>query len=398
MPLDTHRFETSPQSAWPWRAGMVVDDPRLQEEIAAALAEVRATCVFQISASSPVREVLARIERDRPDLLFVEIAATPIPAMEWMAATQSADGLPVIAAVHASADPEHMIGALRAGATEFLSLPMAPAIFPALNRIAARLASKQPAETSQGRIIGVVSSKGGCGGSTLACHLGMALAKASPQGRILVADLDYQSPAVHRVCRMKPTHRAGDTFDSVRKLSSSNWAEFFVPLRENLDILAGPDPQQSAMPEPWRIESLFRHINRVYPLALIDLGRHLTPGIWAFLQHIDELMVVAAPDVLALYQTRYIIQTLTNRGFDRGRLRLVLNLSDKTPRDFWIESIEQMFEMKLFGVIPADYSGLASVSKGEFAFPADAPFGKAVTKLAGRVLKNENPGSAKRAA
>ncbi len=377
---------------------MVVDDPRLQEEIAAALAEVRATCVFQISASSPVREVLARIERDRPDLLFVEIAATPIPAMEWMAATQSADGLPVIAAVHASADPEHMIGALRAGATEFLSLPMAPAIFPALNRIAARLASKQPAETSQGRIIGVVSSKGGCGGSTLACHLGMALAKASPQGRILVADLDYQSPAVHRVCRMKPTHRAGDTFDSVRKLSSSNWAEFFVPLRENLDILAGPDPQQSAMPEPWRIESLFRHINRVYPLALIDLGRHLTPGIWAFLQHIDELMVVAAPDVLALYQTRYIIQTLTNRGFDRGRLRLVLNLSDKTPRDFWIESIEQMFEMKLFGVIPADYSGLASVSKGEFAFPADAPFGKAVTKLAGRVLKNENPGSAKRAA
>jgi pilus assembly protein CpaE len=377
---------------------MVVDDPKLQEEIAAALAEVRATCVFQISASSPVREVLARIERDRPDLLFVEIAATPIPAMEWMSATQSADGLPIIAAVHATADPEHMIGALRAGASEFLSLPMAPAIFPALNRIAARLASKQPAETSHGRIIGVVSSKGGCGGSTLACHLGMALAKASPEGKILVADLDYQSPAVHRLCRLKPSRRAGDTFDSVRKLSSSNWGEFFVPLRENLDILAGPDPQQSAMPEPWRIESLFRHINRVYPLALIDLGRHLTPGIWAFLQHIDELMVVAAPDVLALYQTRYIIQTLTSRGFERGRLRLVLNLSDKTPRDFWIESIEQMFEMKLFGVIPADYSGLAAVSKGEFAFPADAPFGKAVSKLAGRVLKNENPGSAKRAA
>jgi pilus assembly protein CpaE len=291
-----------------------------------------------------------------------------------------------------------MIGALRAGASEFLSLPMAPAIFPALNRIGARLASKQPAETSQGRIIGIVSAKGGCGSTTLACHLGMALAKSAPDRRILVADLDYQTPAVHRVSRVQPKHRAGDTFESVRKLSSSNWGEFFTPLNENLDILAGPDPQQSAMPEPWRIESLFRHINRVYPLALIDLGRHLTPGIWSFLQHVDELMVIAAPDVLALYQTRYIIQTLTSRGFDRGRLRLVLNMSDKTPRDFWIESIEQMFEMKLFGVIPADNSGLAAASKGEFSFPADTPFGKAMNKLAGRVLKNENPGSAKRAA
>jgi pilus assembly protein CpaE len=398
MPLDTNRFETSPQSAWPWRAGMVVDDPKLQEEIAAALAEVRATCVFQISASAPVREVLGRIEQDRPDLLFVEIAATPIPAREWMGATQSADGLPVVAAVHVSADPEHMIGALRAGASEFLSLPMAPAIFPALNRIGARLASKPPAETSQGRIIGIVSAKGGCGCTTVACHLGMALAKSAPERRILVADLDYQTPAVHRVSRVEPKHRAGDTFDSVRKLSSSNWGDYFTPLKENMDILAGPEPHQSALPEPWRIESLFRHINRVYPLALVDLGRHLTPGIWAFLQHVDELMVIAAPDVLALYQTRYIIQTLTSRGFDRGRLRLVLNMSDKTPRDFWIESIEQMFEMKLFGVIPADYSGLAAASKGEFSFPADAPFGKAVNKLAGRVLKNENPGSAKRAA
>jgi pilus assembly protein CpaE len=377
---------------------MVVDNPQLAEEIAAALAEVRATCVFQISASAPVRQVLEHIEGDRPDLLFVEFAATPVPARDWLGATQSADGLPIVAAVHTTADPEHMIGALRAGVSEFLSLPMNPGIFPALDRIAARLASKQPAETSPGRIIGIVSAKGGCGATTVACHLGMALAKASPDRKILVADLDYQAPAVHRLCRVEPQHRAGETFESVRRLSSSNWKEFFTPLNDTVDILAGPEPGQNALPEPWRIESLFRHLNRAYPLALVDLGRHLTPGIWAFLQHVDELMVVAAPDVLALYQTRYIIQTLTSRGFERGRLRLILNMSDKSPRDFWIESIEQMFEMKLFGVIPADFSGLAGAGKGEFAFPAGAPFGKAITKLASRVMKNENTGSTRRAA
>jgi len=344
MPLDTRRFETSRQSAWPWRAGLVVDDPALGTEIAAALAEVRATCVFQIAASSPVPEILALIERDSPDLLFVELAATSAPSKDWMTAVLGAGGNPLVAAVHTSADPMQMIEALRAGASEFLSLPMNPAIFGAMDRIATRLESARPSEPVHGKIIGIVSAKGGCGATTLACHLGLALAKADPSRKLLVADLDYQSPAVHRICHLKPLRRAGETFDSVRKLSSSNWAEFFSSLASSVDVLAGPE-YATALPEPWRIESLFRHLTRSYPLILADLGRQLNPGTWAFLQHVDELLVVSAPDVLALYQTRYILQTLTSRGFDRARIRLVLNMSEQTPRDFWIESIEQMFEM-----------------------------------------------------
>ncbi len=410
MPLDTSRFEPTRQSAWPWRAGLVVNDPKLASEIAAALAEVRAACVFQIAASSSALEIFALIERDQPDLLFVELSATSVPSQEWMAAVQGADGTPLVVAVHVSADPAHMIGALRAGATEFLSLPLNPAIFSAMEHIGARLASSRPIQHTQGRIIGVVSAKGGCGATTLACHLGLALGQAEASERVLVADLDYQSPAVHRVCRMKPQRRAGETFDSVRRLSSSNWREFFTPLSNSVDVMAGPEIGSTTLPEPWRIESLFRHLTRGYSIVMVDLGRHLNPGTWAFLQHVDELLVVAAPDVLALYQTRYILQTLTNRGFERSRIRLVLNMSENTPRDFWIESIEQMFEMRLFAVIPVDRVALPVARPGSLpgtptgsqqdrlVFPADTPFGKAVTKLAGRLLKNEAAGPSRRAA
>jgi pilus assembly protein CpaE len=377
---------------------MVVSDSALVAEIAAALSEVRAACVFQIAASASVADVLAVIERDTPDMIFVELAATSVPAREWMSAVQGADGLPLVTAVHTTADPEQMIGALRAGASEFLSLPMNPAIFAALDRIAARLQVNPTAEPTQGRIVGIVSAKGGCGATVLACHIGLALAQTNPSQKILVADMDYQAPAVHRVCNLTPQRRAGDTFDSVRKLSSANWAEFFTPLGPSVDVMAGPEMGQTALPEPWRIESLFRHLTRRYSFVLVDLGRHLNPGGWGFLQHVDELVVVAAPDVLALYQTRYILQTLTNRGFERSRIRLVLNMSDNTPRDFWIESIEQMFEMKLFAVIPADRTAFTGNSKNPLVFPAATPFGKSVTKLAGRLLKDESAGPSRRAA
>ena len=398
MPLDTRSFESSRQSAWPWRAGIVVDNPVLAAEIATALGEVRATCVFQVSATASVMEIFALIERDRPDLLFVELSATSVPAREWMAAVQGADGLPLVASVHVNADPVQMISALRAGATEFLSLPLSPAIFAALDRIAARLDSSRPAEALHGKIIGIVSAKGGCGGTTLACHLGLALARADQSRKILIADLDYQSPAVHRICRLNPERRAGETFDSVRKLNSSNWSEFFTPLAPLVDVMAGPEPATATLPEPWRIESLFRHLTRSYPIVLADLGRHLNPGTWAFLQHVDELMVAAAPDVLALYQTRYILQTLTSRGFERSKIRLILSMSENTPRDFWIESIEQMFEMRLFGVIPIDRAAISGIPKDRLVFPAETPFGKALTKLAARMAADESAGPSRRAA
>ena len=401
MPLDNRRFDTQRQSAWPWRAGIVVADPQLASGIASALAEVRGPCVFQVSPSASVLEIFALIERDRPDVLFVELAEASLPAMDWMGAVQ-ADGLPLVIAVHPTAAPEQMIEALRAGATEFLSLPLQPAIFDALDRTAARLAAmRSPESETTGRIVGLVSAKGGCGASTLAVHLGMALGSslaATPeQGKVLIADLDYQASAVHRICAATPRRRAGDTFDSVRRLSSSNWNEFFGPVDPTVDLMAGPEAGTTP-PEPWRIESLFRHLTGRYPLVLADLGRHLNPGTWSFLQHIDELLIVAVPDVLALYQTRYILQTLTGRGFEKSRIRLVLNMSQNTPRDFWIESIEQMFEMRIYAVIPSDSSTLAGLPRDRAVFPADSSFGKAVVKLAGRLIKKEDAGSSRRAA
>ena len=57
------------------------------------------------------------------------------------------------------------------------------------------------------------------------------------------------------------------------------------------------------------------------------------------------------PEVLALYQTRTMLQTLTTRGFERSRVHLILNRNESGPHDFWIESIKQMFEMDVAAAI-----------------------------------------------
>jgi pilus assembly protein CpaE len=391
--------DDSRRQNWPWKIGLVLETPELLSEIASAIAEGGAETVFEYPASGSSFEVASAVDRGRPDLLFVELSRTPRLAAEWIADVRRGQDTPLIVAVHHAAEPSEMISALRAGASEFLSLPVKPAIFDAMDRIGALLEARHSALTERGKIAGMLSAKGGCGATSIACYLSAALQIAATRvagtpARVLVADLDYQSPGARSVFRIHPHAHAGAAFESVRRLSSSVWREFATPIVTGVDLLASPMDMPSngassntaaTPPEQWRVESLFRFVSRQYNWILVDLGRHLNPANWALLQNIEELFIVTAPDVLALYQTRSVLQTLSNRGFDKSRVKIVLNKNLSSPQDFWVESIQQMFEMGVFGVIPNDDGTLEKLPRDRFEFPADTPFGKALTKMATRL-------------
>lgn len=384
------RDETHRTPLWPWRIGLVTDSGELASELSQAIEEFRAECAFRVRAGVAPLEVASLVERERPDVLLVELGQVPGNPAEWIAGARSGGELPLIVAVHPHPDPAVMIEAMRAGASEFLSLPARPAIFEALDRVATLLEARKTAAAKRGRMAGVLSAKGGCGATTVACHMAAALRQAAGPGRVLVADLDVQSPAAHRVMRTSPHRRVGDALEGVRRLNTACWPEFAATAGDNLDLLAGWDAEQGtapAMPEPWRVESLFRFLTRNYNWVLADLGRQLNPATWNFLQNVDELYIVTAPDVLALYQTRSILQTLSGRGFDRSRVRLILNRNLAGPRDFWIESIEKMFEMGVAGVIPEDHATLERLPRDRFEFPASSPFGRAMVKLAAKLAR-----------
>src|SRR5580692_10119041 len=164
--------DTSRRLDWAWKIGLVLETPELRSEIVAAIAEAGAGVVFDFGASSAPFEVASAVDRDSPDLLFVELSRTSKPAAEWIADVRRGEETPLVVAVHPGADPNEMISALRAGASEFLCLPVKPAIYEAMERIGTLLDSRRHATMERGTITGVLSAKGGCGATTIACYLG----------------------------------------------------------------------------------------------------------------------------------------------------------------------------------------------------------------------------------
>ncbi len=124
--------ETSRRPEWAWKIGLVLEDSELASDIESAMAEGGAEKIFEFPASASPFEVAAAVERDKPDLLFVELSRTPKPAAEWIADVRRGEEMPLVVAVHSAAEPAEMISALRAGASEFLCLPVRPAIYEAM--------------------------------------------------------------------------------------------------------------------------------------------------------------------------------------------------------------------------------------------------------------------------
>ena len=397
---------------WSWKVGLVLETPELASQITSALSEGGATVAFRFPAAALSFEIANAVERERPDILFVELARASKPAAEWIDDVRQGAETPLVVAVHPVAEPSEMICALRAGSSEFLCLPVRPAIYEAMERIGSLMETRRTATVERGRIAGILSAKGGCGATTVACYLSAALhhhyntksagkrpLPSASQLRVLVADLDYQSPGGSGAFRLHPRSHAGEAFESVRRLNSHAWREFATPVMPGVDHLASPadmadhtaghSPSAPALPEQWRVESLFRFLSHQYTWTFVDLGRHLNPSNWALLQNIEELFIITAPDVLALYQTRSILQTLSSRGFEKSRVRIVLNRNQSAPQDFWVESIEQMFEIGVFGVVPNDEGTFEKLPRDRFEFPSESPFGRALTKMAARLAESD---------
>ena len=287
-----HR-DVSRRSDWAWRIGFVLDTPDLLSGIISAVAEAGAVRVFEFPASTSSFEVANAANRDKPDVLFVELSLTSRPAAEWIADVRRGEETPLIVAVHKTAEPLAMISALRAGASEFLSLPLRPAIFDAMERIGTLLESRRNSTMERGKIAGVLSAKGGCGATSIACYLGAALHFVSnrpvsnrlvtdqgsaPGTRVLVADLDYHSPGARGVFRANPQAHAGEAFDAVRRLSSSAWREFVTPVAAGVDLLASPGGR---LPQRRNFRLLIRPQRLIRPRRCPSHGAsRASSGLW----------------------------------------------------------------------------------------------------------------------
>jgi pilus assembly protein CpaE len=324
--------------------------------------DLRAEAVSVLRASMPHLAVdqhdsdwnslLDRVSKAKPELLLLEAAAVPGELSIGIRQLRHYCARVRVVVLDARAEPQAILSAMRAGANEFLHTPLEDTLPPALERLLSSEDSEVPA--TRGKVIGFLSAKGGCGATTLACHVSGELQKLTGKS-VLLADLDLTSGLAGFLMKTPSSYSILDALKNLSRLDESLWKALIVEHRPKLAVIPAPASYSRwDHPDETQLRQLLQFMRTQHDWVVLDLGRSLNSIASAVLDEIDQLFLVSTLEVVALHGLKSIVHGLFEQG---EKLQLVLN---RTPKmmDISTQELEKILGRSLYAALPNDYMSL----------------------------------------
>lgn len=236
-----------------------------------------------------------------------------------------------------------------------------------------------------GKLIAVVSGKGGTGKTTFTASVGLALAA---MGRhILCMDCDITLRNLDLALGLSDSALM-DFSDVLSGSCSLADAVTMHPRYQKLDFLPAPltfrEPSYSAA----QLLRLAASIRENYDFCLIDAPAGLGTGFRMATDMADSVIVVTTTDVSALRDAQHTVMELDR--FPVGRVHLVVNRVQKKLLRSLHTTIDDAIDtagLPLLGVVPEDIDVPASLNRGtpvrEYSYYAARAFENIAKRING---------------
>lgn len=222
-------------------------------------------------------------------------------------------------------------------------------------------------------IIGVTGGKGGMGKSVFSANLALAFALELKQPTLLI-DFDSQSCGDQNFLlgmrEVKTVAELGgfngtlnpQTVTSVATMVPNTGMAYIAAVRGRDETLGGNTDQ---------IMRQLENLSNVFRFIILDLGNQIGPMQLAAIEKTTALLLVTAPEVLAVNQTMRMMTELLAANLPTEVVQIVVNKAG--PAGLAPASIGQTLRKQILGVIPQDDATvLGSVSRSS-PFVLSAP-------------------------
>jgi pilus assembly protein CpaE len=373
---------------YPLTIGLAIENRELSEQAHACLAGLPFRIIVEHQDIGDLSAFLERLERMRPDVVLVDISGWKEPLEGLISSIRAAAGDPMLIALNTSTDPEAILSSLRAGINEYLYPPLQDPLRRALEkRSAERSRRRETGGISGGKSLAFFSAKGGCGATTLVCHVAAELGRLNQ--KVLLTDLDLDAGMVGFITKTKSVYSVLDAVSNLHRLDVHYWKALVSNGIPGVEIISSaPALASKQQPKDEQIRHVLAFARPQYDWMLVDLGRSLSRIAMAALEEIDEACLVTTLEVPALHQSKQIVQTLLDSGFGKNRIRLILNRSPKRleigPGD-----LEKMLGVPIFCMIPNDYPELYETYAEGRMLSRNSELGKSMGRLAAKLANLE---------
>ena len=239
------------------------------------------------------------------------------------------------------------------------------------------------AETGEGTVVTVFSSKGGCGKTTIAINMAVALVANLKQSVILV-DLDLQFGDVGITLGLSSRPNIGDGVAMLDDLDATSLKSLIQHHSSGVDCLLAPlSPAEVEGIPAELITQMIQVLRGMYDYIVIDSPPAFSDTILAALDLSDTYILVATPDIPALKNLRITLDTFDDLGYPRSAWQVVLNRGD-VKNGLEMQDIEDALGTNVHLVIPQSSDVSKTANRGVPIVTVEPSHGvsKAMVKLA----------------
>lgn len=359
----------------PVTIGLAIADGDLRDEVRAALQNPEVRIVLE--QAMPIDTL--QLKRLNFDLVLIDAVPMGERLEDELRRIKSVSPGTLIAVVHRFPDAQMMLSAMRAGTDDFIATPVERGVRSALDRVSAKAAVRGEGSRSPSKVVGIVSAKGGCGATTVACHLASEFQRVT-QHDILLADLDVEAGLIAFVMQARSEYSVMDAVRNVYRLDRSMWQKMVWNAMPRLDVIVSRPGILPSETEMQQFREVFRMIRSMYGWVIADLGRPLSPLTLGVLDDLDELFLVSTPTIMALYQAKQFVKETTALGFPRQKLHLILNQVPKR-RGIPASDVESSLGLPIYAELPEQGELEIAYMAGKL-LDQDSELGKRFTELA----------------
>lgn len=207
---------------------------------------------------------------------------------------------------------------------------------------------------TNGKIIGIISLKGGVGKTSSVSNLGAALASEFGK-KVLVIDANFTAPNLGlHLGLVEP----GTTIHDVL-LDKAEINDAIYEHESGFHFI--PGAYISRKIKPFKLKQKISYLKDYYDMILIDSSPNLNEEMLATMIASDELLVVTSPDYPTLSTTLRAIRLAKQKN--TPITGLILNRVRNKKFELKIEDIEEAAQVPVLSVLPEDINVLEALAK-----------------------------------
>lgn len=353
------------------------EDPRvvvvIQDEFTRALLRrhLAANGCRVLGDAAEAKAGLRLVRSLQPDLVVLGIGRTAESSVELVAGVR--EDLPSCGIIVLSDrdTPEVILACMRAGAQEFLTIPLS---FPELDRAVDRLRRLRTQLASppprRGRVVAVMPAKGGVGATSVAVNLALALTVHSRRRAALV-DLNLHGGDAAFMLNADGTPSLANLLAG-KELGEDLVRSALASHRTGLRLLTAFErPEESRALRKDQVPELYGVLATLFEEVVVDAGRHVDGRIRELLDLADEIFLVSGLDAGTVHATRRTLDLLRRLEVDPSRIRLVVNRhqDDRISN----EDLQAAVGAGVFWSLPNDYRPMSSALDAREPVVLDSP-------------------------